>query len=85
MADLVGTVNFNENIQEWYIVTHKEGTYDEVQLFIPCNMKDKYKEANNKKVLFSGMVFDLLSSLNNVPAGSNYRCIEISSFNLYQK
>jgi hypothetical protein len=85
MTDLEGTVHFNENIQQWYISTPKEGTYDEALLFIPCDMKEEYKAANNSKVIFSGTVFDLLSGLSNAPAGSSYYCIEISSFNLSQK
>jgi hypothetical protein len=85
ITDSEGTVYFDGNIQKWYISTHTEGTYDEVQLFIPCNMKEEYKEAKNKKVLFSGTAFDLLSGLSNVPAGSTYRCIEILAFDLSQK
>lgn len=86
VTDSEGTVYFDGDIQKWYISTHTEGTYDEVQLFIPCNMKEEYKEAKNKKVMFSGTAFDLLPGLNNVsPAGSNYYCIEISAFNLSQK
>ena len=85
LTDLKGTVNFDGDIQKWYISVHTEGTYDEVQLFIPCNMKEEYKGAKNKQVLFSGTAFDLLPGLNNVPAGSTYRCIEILAFNLSQE
>jgi hypothetical protein len=83
VTDLEGTIYFNENIQKWYISTHKEGSYDETLLFIPCNMKEEYKKVN-EKVRFSGITFDLSAGLDNIPAGSSYICIEISSLS-YQK
>jgi hypothetical protein len=72
-----GVINFNESIQEWYISVYTEGTYDVVRLFLPCNIENSYKEAN-KKVLFSGFIFDLSTKIT-APAGSDYACIEISS------
>jgi hypothetical protein len=84
LTDLEGTIYFNEDIQKWYISSiPKEGTYDEALLYIPCNMKEEYKKVN-EKVRFSGTVFDLSAGLDNIPAGSGYTCIEISSL-IYQK
>jgi hypothetical protein len=77
VMNLEGTINFNEDIQEWYISVHEQNTYDVVHLFLPCNMDDAYKKVNHK-VLFSGTAFDLSTKIN-APAGSDYACIEISS------
>jgi hypothetical protein len=77
ITNLEGTVNFNSDIKEWYISVHEENTYDEIKLFLPCNLENSYKEAN-KKVLFSGTIFGLSTKIT-APAGSDYACIEISS------
>jgi hypothetical protein len=77
VIDLEGVVHFNNDIQQWYIAVHKEGTYDEVQLFLPCNLDGAY-EVSNAMVLFSGIAFDISSDLN-APAGSKYLCVEILS------
>ncbi|MDR2692570.1 MAG: hypothetical protein LBB73_09880 [Dysgonamonadaceae bacterium] len=55
-----GTIDFKEDIQEWYISVHTPGTYDEVKVFFPCNLEESCKKAN-EKVLFSGVAFDPLS------------------------
>jgi hypothetical protein len=77
IKDAEGIVNFNIDIQEWYIAIYEESTYDAVKLLIPCNIENSYKEAD-KKVLFSGIIFDLSKKIT-APAGSDYACIEISS------
>ncbi|MDR1197753.1 MAG: hypothetical protein LBK94_01900 [Prevotellaceae bacterium] len=77
MVNMEGVVNFNESIQKWYIAVYDEGTYDAVKLFLPCNIENSYKEAN-KKVLLSGIIFDLTTKIT-APAGNDYACIEISS------
>ncbi|MDR2361791.1 MAG: hypothetical protein LBD91_03595 [Prevotellaceae bacterium] len=76
VVNVEGVINFNEDIQEWYVSVHKENTYDMMQLFIFCNIEDSYKTVN-KKVLFSGTSFDLATKIN-APAGSDYTCMDIS-------
>ena len=80
ITNLSGIVYFKQDIQRWIISVHKEGTFDEVELFIPCNLEEAYRE-ENKKVLFSGTTFDLRSNLNSAPAGSSYACVTISFIN----
>jgi hypothetical protein len=77
IVDMEGVIHFNEDIQEWYISVYEQNTYDVMQLFLPCNINDAYKKVN-KKILFSGTVFDLSIKIN-APAESDYACIEISS------
>ena len=78
VENIEGTIHFNENIKMWYISVPEEGTFDSVQMFLPCNLAETYKK-ENIKVIFSGRAFDFTSKLNGVPAGSTYKCIEISS------
>jgi hypothetical protein len=78
VTNLAGTVNFNADVNEWYIAVHKENTIDEVLLFIPCNMEATYKW-ENKKVLFSGKTYALSEEITGVPAGYSYICVELSA------
>ncbi|MDR0763147.1 MAG: hypothetical protein LBF01_01440 [Bacteroidales bacterium] len=77
ITDVEGIINFNSDIQEWYISVYEENTYDVVKLLLPCNIENSYKKVN-KKVLFSGIIFDLSTKIT-APAGSDYACIEILS------
>ena len=77
VANMEGVVNFNEELQEWYISVHEQNTYDVVHLFLLCDIDNSYKKANTK-ISFSGTTFDLSTTIN-APAGSDYACIQISS------
>ncbi len=72
-----GTVVFDQNVQKWCIAVHKEGTYDEVQLFLPEKLEESYK-VSNKEVLFSGTASNLLFD-HVAPAGTYFYSIKISS------
>jgi hypothetical protein len=74
--NLEGTVYFNEDSEAWYIAVHKEGTYDEVQLFFPSHLDDAYK-IPNEKVVFSGVVSNLTTNVT-LPAGVQCFKIEIT-------
>ena len=80
VEDLKDTINYDKDIKMWYISVPEEGTIDNVQMFLPCNLAETYKK-ENMKVIFSGMAFDLTSKLEGVPAGTTYKCIDISSIN----
>ncbi|MDR2908211.1 MAG: hypothetical protein LBU91_09525 [Bacteroidales bacterium] len=75
--DLQGTINFNSEIQKWYISVHTSGTIDNVRMFFPCNMTNDY-EKEMKTVTFSGSAFDFDGNFN-APAGYEYFCVELSS------
>ncbi|GHT80019.1 hypothetical protein AGMMS50262_24100 [Bacteroidia bacterium] len=76
VTNVEGIINFNKDIQKWYIRVHKEDTYDEVQLYLPCNLEEKYK-IPDKEVLFSGIASDISLDVTT-PAGTHYFCVEIS-------
>ena len=79
VVDAKGIVNYDENIQKWFISVHQEGTIDEVHMFFPCNLKDSYK-IPNREVMFSGIASDLSLGIT-APAGTSHLCVEISSIN----
>ena len=76
VTNIEGVVLFNENIQKWCISVSQEGTYDNVELYVPCYMEECYKTAG-KNVLFSGTC-DRLSLDMAIPAGTSLFCVKIS-------
>jgi hypothetical protein len=76
VTNLKGMITFREDNQKWYILVHKEGTYDEVQVFFPSNLDDTYKIPNTK-VVFSGIASNLSTDFV-VPAGTYFFEIKLS-------
>ncbi len=76
IIDLTGVIIFNEVLNTWCISVHTEGTYDEVEIYVPCNIGKAYK-TKNKNVVFSGKASNL--QVDADPAGTSYFCLEIAS------
>ncbi|MDR2148733.1 MAG: hypothetical protein LBE91_20015 [Tannerella sp.] len=79
VTDLQGTVNFNGEVQQWYISVPTEGTIDEVRIFFLCNIQDAYKE-QGKRIVFSGKASDFEGSISMI-GGYQYYCIELTKIN----
>ncbi|MCL1937704.1 MAG: hypothetical protein FWF52_04830 [Candidatus Azobacteroides sp.] len=78
-TNLQGIINFNNEIQKWYISVHTDGSIDNVKLFFPCNMNEEYKK-RGENVVFSGKAFDFNRNITT-PAGYECFCIELTTIN----
>lgn len=76
IVDMTGVILFNEDLKSWCISVHTEGTYDEVGIYVPCNLEKSYK-TKNRNIVFSGKASNL--QIGTIPAGASYFCLEISS------
>ncbi len=81
IKDKLGIVSYNEEIEEWVIVSSMgANSYDSRILFIPCKetpIPSKYKQ-ENIRVIFSGNTSKCSLNKNIVmPAGTSYKCLKI--------
>ena len=77
VTDLEGTVYYNDNIRKWCLSVRPENEFEEIHLYVPCNIDD-LSEKNSQKILFSGTAFDVpVYFFEKAPAGSKYLCIEL--------
>jgi len=77
IEDQVGTVNYNETIESWYIQCVVEGTIDEINAYYPVELKEEFK-MQRQTVVFSGKVYEMKETLPAMGGLTNFR-IQLSS------
>lgn len=76
VEDLSGTVMFNSILGYWYINVTGVGSYDNVTLYFPLNMKTEYCRTG-QKVHISGDLYEMVEKIE-VPAGTDYYAIKLT-------
>ncbi len=82
-VNLVGTVLYNKNLKKWCISVSEKNIYDNIVLYIPCDLENSYKK-EKEKVVFSGDVFKIVLE-EALPAGTTCYCIKITSIEKLQE
>lgn len=77
IINVEGIIKHDNNTDSWNIFFYEPNSFDNISIYIPCNLQDDYKK-NNLQVLFSGKIYETLTDIVS-PAGTEYKCLEIKS------